>query len=157
MSRNHKPAKNRARSSSRRRDAAPEPIDDGLQPQQRAFCLIYLSNGFNATAAYKKSHAGVSDDAARANGSRSLRIANIRAFLNDKLEDAWKPYQMGGEQALGRVGMLASEAEDDRVKLAALKVILEQTGKLKSIPDSIDALAAALKADILKNQHLENP
>ena len=52
---------------------------------------------------------------------RMLRNAKIRAWLNLRLEDAWKPLQMGGEQALGRVALLASDSEDERIKLAALR------------------------------------
>lgn len=163
MPRNRTPAKKRAntdtlkrtaadRRADRARSASAALPDDGLQPQQRTFCLLYLANGFNATAAYKESHPGVGEDAARANGSRSLRIANIRAFLNTRLEGAWKPLQMGGEQALARVALLAEDSVDERVKLAALRTILEQSGKLKSIPDSIDALAAAIRADQEKHK-----
>lgn len=78
---------------------------------------------------------------------RALRNPKIVNFLNPLLEEAWKPYQMGGEQALARVGVMAASALDARVRLAALRTILEQSGKLKSVPDSIDALAAALRKD----------
>jgi len=122
--------------------------DDGLQPQQRAFRLLYLANGFNGTAAYRETHPDVKDDnVACAAASRALRSVSIRAFLQPKLEAAWQPYQMGGEEALARVAELAVDDSDSRVRLAALKVILEQSGKLKSIPDSIDALAQALRDD----------
>lgn len=126
----------------------PKKAQSDLLPQQRKFCLIYLENGFNATDAYLKSHGGCSKATAMVNGCRALRITKIRAFLKERLENAFRPYQMGGEQALAMVAMLAEDTADERVKLAALKVILEQTGKLKSIPDSIDALAAALRADV---------
>lgn len=140
------------KSAKRKRPAplstTPAQPDDGLTNGQRKFCLLYLANGFNATAAYRESHPGCSQATAEVNGSKGLRIAKVRTFLNGRLEDAWRGWQMGGEQALGRVALLAAEDADSRVKLAALKVILEQTGKLKSIPDSIDALAAALRADV---------
>lgn len=127
--------------------------DDGLQDQQRAFCLRYLENGFNATLAYRDTHPNVKDDnVACAAASRALRSVSIRAFLNPRLEAAWRPYQMGGEQALARVAELAADDPDSRVRLSALKVILEQSGKLKSMPDSIDALAAALRDDILAHK-----
>lgn len=131
-----------------------DPTPAGLTPQQYAFCLAYLQNGFNATQAYLESHPGCSNGTAQVNGHKSLRIAKIRTFLNQRLEAAWKPLQMGGEQALARVALLAEETEDERVKLAALRTILEQSGKLKSVPDSIDALAAALRADLLAHKDL---
>lgn len=117
----------------------------GLTAGQHTFCLAYLENGFNATAAYQKAHPTAAPATARTEGSRSLTNPNIRAYLNERLEDAWRPLQMGGDQALARIAFLVEETTDDRVKLAALKVILEQTGKLKTHPQSVDALAEALR------------
>ena len=55
---------------------------------------------------------------------------------------------MGGEEALARIALLARDDPDARVRLGALKVILEQTGKLKNTDgNSIDALAEAIKSD----------
>jgi hypothetical protein len=131
---------------SRHRDT-PNLMSTGLTAQQHAFCLAYLENGFNATRAYMTAHLTVSRDVAGVEGFRDLRKPKIRAFLGRQLEDAWRPLQMGSEQALARVALLASDAPDDRVKLQALRTILEQTGKLKTLPSSIDGLTAALKAD----------
>lgn len=142
------PRKGQAKKRAKSQPRQPEPVPDGLNGAQRVFALAYLGNGFNASAAYREAHAGVTDGTARTEGSRTLALPNLRAFLSSRLEAAWKPYQMGGEQALGRVAVLAAGAPDDRVKLAALRTILEQTGKLKNLPDSIDALAAALRADL---------
>ena len=47
-------------------------------------------------------------DTARIEGSRTLANPCIRAYLNQRLEDAWRLFQMGGEQALARIGMIAS-------------------------------------------------
>lgn len=92
-------------------------------------------------------HPAAKEGTAAVEGYRCLRNPKIVAFLNPLLEEAWKPFQMGGEQALARVGAMAVNALDARVRLAALRTILEQSGKLKSVPDSIDALAAALRKD----------
>lgn len=91
----------------------------GLTIRQHTFCLAYLENSFNATQAYLTSHPGCGNETAQVNGHRTLRTAKVRAFLNDRLEAAWEPLQMGGSQALARVALLASDAPDDRVKLAA--------------------------------------
>lgn len=123
-------------------------LPEGLSPVGYAFALAYLENGFNATAAYRQTHPKAKQSTCEVNSCRLLRSARVLAFLKDKLEDAWRPLHMGADQALGRIALLASDAEDDRVKLAALRTILEQAGKLKTLPQSVDALAAALRADL---------
>lgn len=120
-------------------------------------------------------------------GSRTLALPCIRTFVNRRLEDAWRPFQMGGDQALARIAMLASsdirDLYDEKgallpphlwpdhiapcvraVKdgphgrsvtlespLQALRIILEQTGKLKPSSQGVDALAEALRADYERN------
>lgn len=143
-----KPRKTR-RSSRKPTSSQPDaPPPDDLKPAQRTFALEYLGNGFNATGAYKKAYPKANQATAEVQGHRSLRLPKVRAFLNGHLENAWKPLQMGGEEALGRVALLASDDPDSRVRHAALRTILEQTGKLKTLPGSIDALADALRHDI---------
>lgn len=130
---------------------------DTLNNGMKTFALEYLANGFNATQAYLKAHPGVKEATGATEGWRLLRNPKIRAFLNPLLEDAWKPLQMGGEQALARVAVLATDARKEGVRLAALKVILEQSGKLSSIGGGLDALAEALREDQAKNGRAENP
>jgi phage terminase small subunit len=119
----------------------------GLTPAQYTFCLAYLENGFNATQAYLIAHPNAGGATARTEGARTLAKPDIREYLSDKLEAAWERLRMGGDEALARIAMIAREAPDDRVKLAALKVILEQTGKLKPSSQGVDALAEALRQD----------
>lgn len=120
---------------------------EALSPPDQVFALTYLQNGFNATRAYLKAFPKASYQTAMVGGHWKLRKPKIRAFLNTQLEETWKPLQMGGEEALGRVALLAGGSKDERVKLAALKVILEQSGKLRGVADSVDALAAAIRQD----------
>lgn len=128
----------------------------GLTVAQHTFCLAYLENGFNATQAHLTAHPNATLEAAQVSGHRTLRLAKVRGFLNERLEQAWKPLQMGGDQALARIAFLVEETKDDRVRLAALKVILEQTGKLKAHPQSVDALAEILRQNYAETGHLPN-
>jgi len=116
-----------------------------LHPKQLAFCEHYLENGFNATDAYRKSHPEVTNGTAAVNGFRALRNTKIRAYLAQRLEGVWTQFHMGGDEALARLAFIIHETDDDKVRIAALKVILEQTGKLKTHPQSVDALADALR------------
>ncbi len=163
----------------------------GLTEAQHVFALTYLANGFNATQAYLAAHPGVTHNTARTEGSRTLALPDVRAFLKPRLEELWRELQMDGEEALARVALDARA--DPRLlfdgdgnllkphewplevvnsiesfelkgkdgikvklsnKLAARRLILEVTGKVKGLGDGVDALAAAIRADI--EQHGEH-
>lgn len=168
-----------------------DPLWEALTPQQQVFCLAYLENGFNATRAYMAAHPSVSYQVAQTEAWRNLRKPKIAAYLRTRLDEAWKPLAMGGDEALARIAFMAKadirclftaagvlkkphewpeeiaelveavEFDKGKVKLAskgfALRIILEQTGKLKTLPDSIDALAEAIKADLVAHGHEPNP
>lgn len=55
-----------------------------------------------------------------------------------------------------RLAVDAVDYANNKVKLVskgpALRVVLEQTGKLKTLPDAIDSLAEAIKQDLLNHQ-----
>ena len=58
----------------------------GLKPRQRAFADEYIIC-LNATKAYKKAYPNVKkDEVARANGSRLLTNANVKAYIDEQLE-----------------------------------------------------------------------
>lgn len=158
-----------------------------LTAPQKVFCLTYLENGFNATRAYMKAHPTVNYQVAQTEGWRNLRKPAIASWLRERMDLAWKPLAMSGDEALARIALMARadlrclfdeagrlkpphrwpeeiaelveavEWEKGKVRLAsksaALRTILEQTGKLKTLPDSIDALAEAIKADLEAHGH----
>lgn len=129
-------------------DPRPDWLKAGLTVNQAAFCAEYASNGFNATQAWLKVVPSAGIQVAAASSSRMLRLVKVRQFLSVKLHDVWKHYQMGGEEALARIAQLASDDPDSRVRLAALRTVLEMTGKLKDqTASSIDALADAIRED----------
>lgn len=62
-------------------------MDSGMTRSQRIFCDEYLLD-FNATRAYKVAYKSVKkDDTARANASRLLTKANIKAYIDKKVEE----------------------------------------------------------------------
>jgi len=165
----------------------------GLTPTQYGFALEYLQNGFNARQAYREIHRRAGLGTAGVEGYRTLNLPKVRSFLNAQLEGAWKPLQMGGEQALARIARIAAfdirdlhdkngellpvdlwpdavvgvvrgiQHTDDGVRVqlesphAALRTILEQTGKLRTPGDSIDALAEAIRGDLAKHGRTGEP
>ena len=64
-------------------------IANELTNSQKAFCMEWIFD-FNGTRAYSKAYPGVTDDTARANASRLLANANIKAYckeLQDNLSE----------------------------------------------------------------------
>ena len=160
----------------------------GLTEGQHTFALTYLGNGFNGTRAFLRAFPRTQSYSAAGVGAHHLlKTPKMREFLNAKLEEVWKPLQMGGEQALGRIAQIATfdlrDLYDDQGRLkpvrewtddivgvvrsvqdgpyglkvslesphAALRTILEQTGKLNTQGDGVDALADALRADLARH------
>lgn len=116
--------------------------DAGLTAAQYEFCLAYLRNGFNATAAVRDAYPDVtSDAAARAMGSENLTKPNIRAFLAPKMIEHWKSLQMDGEEALARVALDAR---------ADLRALYNQDGKPLPPHQWPDDLANSIEAVDLK-------
>ena len=59
---------------------------ENLTAKQRIFCNEYLID-MNATRAYKKAYPNIKkDEAARANGSKLLTNANVKAYLEKQLK-----------------------------------------------------------------------
>jgi len=157
----------------------------GLIPAQYDFCLQYVANGFNATAAYKAAYPSCqTDHSARTAAWRLLTNVDIKAFIASQLEDHWKPLQISGDEALARVAQharvdirLLYDEKGELLKphlwpdaiaasvkglqhgpyglkvtlvdpLAALRLVLEVTGKVKSGEQNL----AALLADLLRDE-----
>src|SRR5687767_7955074 len=97
MTKTRKRASSGQRQIPRRANQGRREKSHGLKAAQRAFCLEYLRNGFNATAAYKSAYPGVADPSARSNAWRLLTNADIRAFLAPHVEQRWKALQIGGD------------------------------------------------------------
>jgi phage terminase small subunit len=115
----------------------PLPVPDGLTPAQYAFALHYLANGFNASAAYRAAHEGVTDGTSRVEGCRTLAHPSVRAFLNQQLGERWKPLQMDGDEALARVAL---DARSD------VRDLFSPDGQLLPVHQWPDAIANSVDA-----------
>lgn len=132
-----------ARTTTRSDPPAKLPHEEAdLTAAQYEFCLAYLANGFNATAAVRAAYPDVTSDVTiRAMGSENLTKPNIRAFLAPKMQDHWKALQMDGEEALARVALDAR---------ADLRGLYDADGKALHPKDWPDDLANSIEAVDLK-------
>jgi phage terminase small subunit len=83
---------------------------DGLSLREKAFCVAYLSNGFNGALAYRTVSPGCTVDSAKAEGSIYLAKPCIRAYVSRQTTKAFEAAGMSGAEALGR---LAQDAKAD--------------------------------------------
>jgi len=96
------PAKNRVTIP----DPPAEPVDP-LTPNERAFVLIYESNGRNATRAYLEIHPGVKVTTAAVEGWKLLRIPKIAAALEEDTKERFARLEMKADEALARISEIA--------------------------------------------------
>ena len=80
-------------------------LPSGLARSQYEFCLNYVANGFNASAAYRAAHPTASKHTARVEGCRTLIKPAVQEFLATQIGDRWKGLQMDGDEVLARVSM----------------------------------------------------
>ena len=107
-----------------------------LNPSQYNFCLHYLQNGLNATAAYRAAYPGVTGPTACTNAYRLLRNAEIRTFLTQELGDRWKALHMSGDEVVARVAMDAR---------ADPRLLLDERGKAVSPQNWPDEIANSVE------------
>jgi phage terminase small subunit len=88
---------------------------------QRVVATTWLANGFQAAAAYREAHPGCSDRTAQVEGSRTLSLPAVRAFIRACLDEWLGPLEMSAEEAVRRIGAMAR---------ADVRVLHEKAGKL---------------------------
>jgi len=133
-----KPPPRRRRATPKVPDPPAEPtLPPGLNEAQHAFCLEYLANGFNASAAYKAAYGVDHDPTARTNGHRLLTNADVKAFVARQLEQRWTAAQMSADEALA---LVASDARAD------VRVLYDEKGKLLPVQDWPDAIACSVES-----------
>lgn len=114
----------------------PELVDERsptLSDVDRAFALAYLSNGFNAAAAYRKTHPDCSVETSWVNSSRVLAKAQVRAFVDEALA----PHQMTADEAMTR---LALDARAD------VRRLFDATGKMLPIHEWPDEIVNSVRS-----------
>jgi phage terminase small subunit len=71
-----------------------------MTPKQQLFCDYYLSNGLNATQAYKDAYKIGDDNKAAVSGSRLLRNVNVMEYLSKQQEKTAKRLQIKKEDLI---------------------------------------------------------
>jgi phage terminase small subunit len=132
-----RPRSARKRASTRGSSETRLELPDGLTPKQHAFCLAYLSNGFNASAAYRSAHQGATQKTSSVEGHRNLAKPSIAAFLKRQLEAQWSLEEMAGAEAAARV------SRDAR---ADVRQLFDAKGRMLPPHEWPDSIAGSVKA-----------
>lgn len=130
-----------------RRAEIPVPASSQVPPNlncsQFMFCLAYVANGFNATAAYRAAYPDASPRSARELGHRLLTKVDIRAFLVIHVTQRWEALQMSGDEVLVRLALVAR---------ADPRLLFDDTGQLLSPHQWPDEIALAVEAFRISNR-----
>ncbi len=116
-------------------DTSPSP--PGLSRSQYEFCLNYVANGFNASAAYRAAHPTASKHTARVEGCRTLIKPAVQEFMATQIGDRWKGLQMDGDEVLARVSMDAR---------ADPRLLFDEKGKPFAPADWPDEIANSIES-----------
>lgn len=116
-----------------------EVMENGMTEKQKIFADEYIIC-LNATRAYKKAYPNVKkDEVARANGSRLLTNANIKAYIDEQLE------KLQSERVADQQEVMEYLTAVMRGKKTEPLLVLDGEGKQK-IVDAIPPVQARTKA-----------
>ena len=116
-----------------------EAMENGMTEKQKIFADEYIIC-LNATKAYKKAYPNVKkDEVARANGSRLLTNANVKAYIDEQLE------KLQSERVADQQEVLEYLTAVMRGKKTEPLLVLDGEGKQKVV-DAIPPVQARTKA-----------
>ena len=116
-----------------------EVMENGMTEKQKIFADEYIIC-LNATRAYKKAYPNVKkDEVARANGSRLLTNANVKAYIDEQLE------KLQSERVADQQEVMEYLTAVMRGKKTEPLLVLDGEGKQKVV-DAIPPVQARTKA-----------
>ncbi len=100
-----------------------------MTPKQKLFCEHYLSNGLNATQAYKSVY-NVGDKVAGASGARLLENVSVKDYLSQQQDKTAKKLQIRKEDLIQDLIDIKENNKDDAPPFAikAIEVINKMLG-----------------------------
>jgi phage terminase small subunit len=110
-----------------------------LNQRQTVFVFEYLKSG-NATAAYKKAYGVENDEVAKANASRLLTNANIKAKILKFKQSIEVKTGITIEAVVNRIAKLSDKAQKDSDKLRSLDMLMKHLGGYVTLEDIINKM-----------------
>src|SRR5690625_788991 len=102
-----------------------------LTPKQQAFADYYIETG-NATQAYLKAYKNVTKETtANTNGSRMLRNAKVKAYIDERMKEIASKRIMGATEALELLTSIARGEVIEEVVVSSF----DGVEKVEKIPD----------------------
>lgn len=101
-----------------------------MTAKQKAFAEAYVACGYNATEAYYSIYDTTRDNACK-NSSKLMRNPEIRAYINELIQQVYQDQFISAERVASEIaGIAFSDDEDLRKadKLKALELLQKQLG-----------------------------
>lgn len=119
------------------------PLKEELNIKQEEFCRKYVELGGNGTQAYKEVYE-CEEETAKANASRLLTNANVKAYIDELLEDARNRNKITIDKIVNEYAKLAFFNPSE---------VFNDNGTVKDIQQLDDKVTAAIKTIKIKEDY----
>lgn len=104
-----------------------------MTDKQKRFCDEYLID-LNATRAYKTAYPSIEkDETARANGSRLLTYANIKKYIEERMQERQERTEVTQDQVVKELAAIAFAKATDYAEVRDGQVIIKNTTDLSDM------------------------
>ena len=104
-----------------------------MTDKQKRFCDEYLID-LNATRAYKTAYPSIKkDETARANGSRLLTYANIKKYIEERMQERQERTEVTQDQVVKELAAIAFAKATDYAEVRDGQVIIKNTTDLSDM------------------------
>ena len=104
-----------------------------MTDKQKRFCDEYLID-LNATRAYKTAYPSIkNDETARANGSRLLTYANIKKYIEERMQERQERTEVTQDQVVKELAAIAFAKATDYAEVRDGQVIIKNTTDLSDM------------------------
>lgn len=106
-----------------------------LTEKQKAYCIEYASNGYNALNAYRAVSPECTTGGAKAGSYRYMKTPEVRAYLTELISDIYASKMISAETIASELAVVAFQRREslkedysEGTKLKALELLQKQLG-----------------------------
>ena len=118
-----------------------------LTDKQSVFCIEYVSNGYNATNAYKVASPDCTDNTARTYSYKFMKNPDVRAYITELISGIFEAKMISAETIASELAIVAFQRREglkedysEGTKLKALELLQKQLGlQTSKVEAKVDA------------------
>ena len=127
----------------------PQPEAGKLTPKQRVFCEEYITNGFNALAAYRKAFPKASANKKPSYPYTLLNTPHIKAYIEQRRSEIFESLQIDQKRVMSEIAEIAFAEKGDEIyttanKVKALELLCKVLGLQVSKTENKDTIEVSL-------------